>query len=472
MLSKALIYARISDDANGEAEAVTRRQIPDCLAYCEANGLEVLGEPLVDNDLSASRYARKPRPAYERLMDALRASEAAVVVVWHLDRLYRQPRELEDLLDLAERGAITVRTLSGDYDLTNQEHVFMVRLMVNIAAKESADKSRRITRKHQQLAEDGKPKGGQRGFGYDADWNIIPAEAEALQYAARQVLDGRSLMGICEQFNEQGITTTQGARWINRVLRRTLLQARIAGLREHKGKTYPAVWEPILDRDTWERVVAVLQNPARVTNGGVVARRWPYSGFVKCGRCGSRLVVGKINGQPGMSCRKGTSSASCGALTIKLEPLAELIRESAFHLILNAPSVLAELAREDDVDHSAVLSELQAERERLDHLQTEFWAGDSGLSKGKYQELVNLIESRIAKLTATVSVGNSKALVSDGLPTTLEGLRTAWESSGLDWQRALLGLIYNDVVVLPADHKGQRFTPKRVRLNFADAVGS
>jgi hypothetical protein len=183
-------------------------------------------------------------------------------------------------------------------------------------------------------------------------------------------------------------------------------------------------------------------------------------------------VVGKINGQPGMSCRKGTSSASCGALTIKLEPLAELIRESAFHLILNAPTLLAEVGRQHDVDHSAVLGEIQAEREKLDHLQTEFWAGDSGLSKGKYQELVNLIEGRIAKLTSTVSVRNSKALVSEGLPTTLEGLRTAWESNGLDWQRALLGLIYNDIVVLPADHKGQRFTPKRVRLNFADAAGS
>jgi len=173
----ALIYARISDDANGEAEAVTKRQIPDCIRYCEEHGLDVLGDPEVDNDLSASRYGRKVRPAYERVMERLRAGEAAVVVVWHLDRLYRQPRELEDLVTLAEQGKIEVRTLSGDYDLSNPEHVFMMRLMVNIAAKESDDKSRRITRKHQQLAEDGKPKGGQRGFGYDDNWNIVPAEA-------------------------------------------------------------------------------------------------------------------------------------------------------------------------------------------------------------------------------------------------------------------------------------------------------
>ena len=111
-----IIYGRLSDDPNGQAEAVTERQIPDCERKCSDEGWPVW-KVLIDNDISASRYTRKDRPAYAEALEAIRSGKVVRIVAWHLDRLYRRPKELEELIDLADSGAVTISTLQGDYDL-------------------------------------------------------------------------------------------------------------------------------------------------------------------------------------------------------------------------------------------------------------------------------------------------------------------------------------------------------------------
>jgi len=110
----AAIYCRISRDPSG-AELGVRRQEKDCRAVAEREGWDVI-EILVDDDRSA--YSGKPRPAYQRLCELLKEEAVDVLVAWHPDRLTRQPRELEDLIDLLESTNTRVRTVqTGEYDL-------------------------------------------------------------------------------------------------------------------------------------------------------------------------------------------------------------------------------------------------------------------------------------------------------------------------------------------------------------------
>ncbi|MFI2486113.1 recombinase family protein [Promicromonospora kroppenstedtii] len=84
----AAVYVRISQDRSGLQAGVLRQQ-EDCLDLAVRLGLE---DPvvLVDNDVSA--YDGGRRPGYDLLVDQIRAG-VTTVVVWHVDRLYRQPRE-------------------------------------------------------------------------------------------------------------------------------------------------------------------------------------------------------------------------------------------------------------------------------------------------------------------------------------------------------------------------------------------
>jgi site-specific DNA recombinase len=91
-------YLRISIDRTGEELAV-ERQREDCERIAQEHGWKLVGE-YVDNSIIASDR-RKTRPGYNELMAAYGADMFDALVCWDLDRLTRQPRELEDWIDAA-----------------------------------------------------------------------------------------------------------------------------------------------------------------------------------------------------------------------------------------------------------------------------------------------------------------------------------------------------------------------------------
>src|SRR2546426_3620371 len=120
------IYARISDDR--QEGAGVGAQLKDCRALVKGHGWGPTSE-FVDNDVSA--FSGKPRPQYTAMLQGVRAGSIDRVVVWHIDRLYRQPRELEDLIDLADRGRVQVVTChAGDLNLGTDDGITMARVLV------------------------------------------------------------------------------------------------------------------------------------------------------------------------------------------------------------------------------------------------------------------------------------------------------------------------------------------------------
>ena len=157
MVTAAGIYARISHDPSGDQLGVTR-QLADCRALAASRGWPVAAE-YVDDDRSA--YSGRPRPEYRRLLTDLAEGYVNAVIVYDLDRLHRQPRELEAFLDLCDqRGVRDLATVSGMVDLATHEGRFHARILGAVARKSSDDTSRRIRRKHQELALAGQARRG------------------------------------------------------------------------------------------------------------------------------------------------------------------------------------------------------------------------------------------------------------------------------------------------------------------------
>jgi site-specific DNA recombinase len=132
VVTAAAIYARISHDPSGEQLGVSR-QIEDCRALAERRGWPV-GEVYVDDDRSA--YSGRPRPEYLRLLDDIAAGSVDGLVVWHLDRLHRQPRELEDFFTVCDRARLSaLASVTGDTDLSTHDGRFMARILGAVARK-------------------------------------------------------------------------------------------------------------------------------------------------------------------------------------------------------------------------------------------------------------------------------------------------------------------------------------------------
>src|SRR5215210_284145 len=214
------IYARISSDRNGDQLGV-RRQVEDCRRLAARCGYEVAG-CYVDDDVSA--WCGTARPEYERLLEDVRAGAIGGVLVWHLDRLTRHPRELESFIDLCDERRVELGCVTGDVNLATHIGRLTARMLGGLARYESDHKSERIRRKHDELAMRGKVSGGgSRPYGYESDKRRLrPAEAAIVQECARRFRAGESLRSIASDLNARSVPSASGGKWSTQTLRRML----------------------------------------------------------------------------------------------------------------------------------------------------------------------------------------------------------------------------------------------------------
>lgn len=313
------LYARLSFDL----EAMRRRkEIGEAVAIELGPQLERQredGEELASRrgwttrlypDESASAYKRRVKRAnFEKMLEDLRSGIIAGVVVYDIDRLARQPQDLERLIELYEANPkLVFGTCQGEIDLSTPDGRFMARILVNVANKASADAARRGARAHRQKAMAGIPVGGKRPFGWQGDKITLDTwESWLIQEAAKAIIRGKGLTTIAREWNESemgfGSPTPSGKPWSKQVLREVMLSPRLVGYRVYRGEIardasgepVKGLQEAILTLDTWEAVRAVLTDPAR--SGPHVhteGRKYMLSGIARCGLC-SGLMRGNAD---------------------------------------------------------------------------------------------------------------------------------------------------------------------------------
>jgi site-specific DNA recombinase len=368
---RAGAYVRISDDRLGVAAGVARQEA-DCRALAERRSWHI-SEVYIENDTSAFKQQkitlpdghtglRVVRKEFRRLLQDLATGSIKAVVGYDLDRVARDPRDLEDLIEAVRLYHVPVTSVTGSLDLSTDHGVTMARIMVAIANKESLDTSRRVRRTQLEMAEQGKVSGGgQRPYGYGYDRKtVVEHEAMVVRQMAQLILDGDSLAEVARKLTDLGVPTVNGGdRWAPRSVHSAVSKARNAGLREYKGEVMgEAVWPPILEREVWEQVRDTLA--ARGTYHSRALKRW-LTGILVCGECGHRLA-GATNAtgrsSPLYKCK------NCWRVSILAYPTEAFIGD-AVKATLQRPGTLDRLAaavsREaaDTAKHEAAADEEQ-----------------------------------------------------------------------------------------------------------------
>ncbi len=453
------IYVRISDDKEGAGLGVARQE-KDCRARAERLGMPV-ARVYVDNDLSA--YQRRTvRREYQQMMRDLRAGIITVVIVWHLDRLYRQPRELEDMIELCEDGSRQVVSCWGEYDLSNSDAVFHARIMVAHANKSSADTARRVRRVIADRQAKGLPAttGGARPFGYSADrMQLVEGEAAALRDAAERVLAGEPLRSICLDLNARGLRTTKGHLWSTVRLRDLLLSLRIAGMLDSPTTgRIRAAWPAIVSEAQHARLRAILTDPARRTNRGA-PRRFLLSGILRCGECAEKLIA-KQGPRSTSGNRPTTYSCAirehkgCGRVTVVQHHADDHIVKAVFAALDSV-----RVPEEQPVGSTgAAVKELVSDQEQLDELAALYAAQQ--ISAREWMEARAPIARRIAERSQLVAndTASTPARTYAGRAATL---RDEWPSLRLEQRRAVIESVLDHVVVLRTGG-GRVFDPNRL----------
>lgn len=457
----AAIYCRISKhDGDGPSGGVTRQRA-DCEALAERRGWKV-ADVYVDDDRSA--YSGAPRPEYLRMMRDVAEGRVDAVMAWHPDRLHRSPRELEDfIVAIEDTGAAVVTVTAGDYDLALPEGRLMARIVGSVARKESEDKSRRLRRKHQELAEAGAVSGGgRRPFGYEADRvTLRPSEAAEIADAARRILAGDTLRSVWSDWNERGVETVTGARWSGTTLKRLLMSGRISGQREHHGKLIgPAVWPAIITPEQTARLRAVLSDPQR-NRGNTTVRSYLLTGLVYCGRCGSAMT----SRPTGRGVRRYICSADrggCGRCGIAAEGLEDLVVEAVLQR-LDSPQMSDALARRSSARDVEIIDQSAEIEAQLDQLAKDHYV-DRLIGRSEFLAARGALQERLEATRAKLAARTP----SDVLDGATEGFRARWAELSFDRRRAVLAAVLDRVDVAPTERSNNRFDPSRVSVAYRD----
>ena len=436
------------------------RQLEDCRALAGQRGWRVV-EEYVDQDLSA--YSGKTRPEYKRLLSDLGSGDLDAVVVWHVDRLHRQPRELEEFLDVWDAAGLTdLATVTGPIDLATHDGRFTARILGAVSKKESDDKSRRVRRKHQEIAAAGRVSGGgSRPFGYEPGGLLLrPDEAAVIRDCARRVLGGDSLRAVCADLTVRKVPTVSGGQWKTQTLRRVLLSGRISGQRDHYGRIVgPAVWPAIITPAETERLRAKLTYPARRTNKS--ARRYLLARLLRCGLCGATLVARpRADGTRRYVCATGPNFSGCGKITIVADSLEALVVESVLYRF-DSPELAATLDGQQQTDAQGV--EWQREAERAQGQLEE-------LARAHGEELIGLqewlaartpIEQRLQTARRKLAGLNRNAALAEYIGDGSK-LRSDWPELTLTRQAAIVTAVLDHVIVNPGRQGLNRLDPSRV----------
>jgi site-specific DNA recombinase len=140
-----------------------------------------------------------------------------------LDRLHRQPVEIENFIVLADRHNLALATVTGDVDLSTGHGRQFAPIKGSVARAEVGRKSARQRRAGLQRAQDGKPWGPHRPSGFERDSVAhTPHEVEAIRAMYDYLIAGFSQHAIARGLNERGLMSTNGKPWVQTTVRNLL----------------------------------------------------------------------------------------------------------------------------------------------------------------------------------------------------------------------------------------------------------
>lgn len=425
-----------------------------------------------------STVLRVFRPGFRKILDEFNAGRANALIAEDLDRAMRDPRDLEDFIDIAAEHKINARSESGSLTFTDggtDSEVTMARIMVTVANKSSRDNQRRQRQSREGRARAGKFGGGPRPFGFEPDGiTVRPAEAAIIAAFSERILriDGQTgkpttLKQLARELRSGDVPTVTGTQWTAETLRDILLRERNAGILVYDGQEVgDAPWEPIVSVDTFRAVVSLLTNPARNTARGAPPR-WQGSGIYVCGKCdnGTRC---KINGgrarSPRYICKAHNHIArdakSVDAMVDRVM-IKRLARPDAVELIVT---------RTPGVDLAALWAEAARIRDNLDSMAADRAVGAitreqmlAGSAAGK--ERLAVIEKA---LEASAEQSPLEDLINSPTdPKTVERVAELWHGAPLSVRRAAIQRVLRVEINPVADASaGMVFDPHSVVITF------
>lgn len=480
---EAVIYARVSDDRDGRSRS-TDQQVNDGTAWCERERIPIV-DTIIDDDIGASRYSRKKRDGYDRVLEMLEApsKRRRILVSWESSRAQRDLAVYVKLREICEKSGALWCYDGRIYDMTDPSDR---RRTANDAVEDEYEVERtrrRVMRDLRANAQAGRPH-GKLAYGYriirdertgravdrvpdedvtDSEGNVVRVgTAPIVREIAKRLLAGESIRSITIDLNQRGIPSPrpvrkgprkgEPGRWITQTITSMMKSPTYAGLRVANGTVIrEGTWQPILTLDEHEQLVALLGDPTRKTHRGSEPA-WLLTFIATCGVCGSHVTRLRPRGIDMYVC----ATNFCVSRSIKQ---VDRLVEQAVIERLEAPDVGDLLAKNDNQSADAFKEarELQA---RLDKFVDRAADGEiSDASLGRIEaRLKPQIEAATRRANASIRSPLVRELIENG------NARDKWPGFSMPQKREVVRSLC-EVTIFKARRKGmRRINPRYIGL--------
>lgn len=372
-LRKAVVYVRVSSKEQEDEGFSIPAQVKLLHDYAVGHAFEITRE---FRDVETAKAAG--RAQFQEMVEFLRKNrEVGVVLVEKTDRLYRNFR---DYVTLEELG-LEIHLVKENEVLSkdSRSHAKLVHAIKVVLAKNYIDNlSEEIRKGMNEKAAQGiwpsfAPLGyrnvegahGKRIIASDPEMAPLIGRLFDLyatgSYSLKEITHAMKREGLCFRRSKAGMPRAT----VHKILRNPVYY----GDMSWKGRLYRGVHEPIVSRELWDRVQAVLDGRfAKRTRKG--KRDFAFSGLIACGHCGCALVAEIKKGRYVYYHCTGYKG-KCPEPYVRQEILEQRFAEILGRIEIDAETLawVTQALRESHADekrhHDEAIARLQAEYARL-----------------------------------------------------------------------------------------------------------
>ena len=467
---KVATYTRISTDEDRQPFSLGA-QAERLEAYAASQD----GWRIVRRFSDQASGATLGRSWLKRALEEASAGVYELLLVYRVDRLSRNVRQLAQIAEDLDRVGVSLRSATEPFDTSSAAGKMMLHMLGVFAEFERTTIVERITAGMERGASQGRWVVGRVPFGYVRDpetklLHALPAQAEVVRRAFALYSDGQ--MGaaeIAKVLNAEGHGPSTGVPFSARSVLRLLSNPIYVGRVEFRGATYPGLHEPIVNRDLFDRTQRILTERA---DSQALKRGHPteflLSGLIRCGSCRRAFVGTSAHGRTRRyryytcSTRYRYGTESCDAERLPGDELEEAVMEQIAQVFSNT-SLVAEAiaeadaaekrgAKETDRRLAAIRQEVAAARRGLDRYFAAFEEGtlspaDCRERLAHLRARVDALEAEEASLAQEGAEGSSDPLTAAEIKGWARVLRKLLEEGSPQQRKALLRKLVKELKV-------------------------
>ncbi|MBI0297594.1 recombinase family protein [Streptomyces sp. PRKS01-29] len=505
---------RARKEASGRKSAI-ERQTEDIEAKRQALGWGPFADLYIDDDTSAYKKKRITRPDggvdwvvlrkdFQRMLKDLLNGVIDGIIFYDLDRLVRQPRDLEDLANVVNEVKRPAIGATSELNLVRESDCNMARVMCVMLLKQSQDTARRAARETLAAAEVGIPI-GRIGYGWVRKGKDAGKEIKEEGDVVRRIFSERTekdektgLYGtpssITRGLTLSGIPSPDGGGWTTATVKLILANPRYAGmvlysgrhrlepskqhdgisklLTDEHGNPIMGTWDAIVTPHTWFKAQAIRKAELDANNidtrpvGGHEYGKYLLTGIVRCYKC-KKPMEGRWNGKAKYHqyrCQSRGRNGACGSTARKMAPLDDLINILMEEFLVEKLGVSLNEGNEEDKEITEQRAELEEQKsaaiEEKEQLKGKWERGelaDVGWSNEDYYEHIGVISKKIREL-----IEKLEDLGSTPDPQAVENDLMLWRSGNNVEKRAIIKRYMKHIQLLKGPKGRGKFDPDTV----------